>query len=142
MSNGFRVRHADLCLFLSSVSFSPYLSPSNTTFEGTILSQIRQTISYLETQVREHSYLGNDGLFYTDRDNLQLVIQEMVVNSVCHRAYNIKGTEIQIKMFDDRIVFETPGDLPGLVRHDNIRHTHFSRIPKIAQYLKSYNIYP
>ena len=41
-------------------------------------------------------------------------------------------------MFDDRIVFETPGDLPGLVRPDNIRHTHFSRNPKIAQYLKAY----
>lgn len=62
----------------------------------------------------------------------------MVVNSCCHRAYNIKGTEIQIKMFDDRIVFETPGDLPGLVRPDNIRYTHFSRNPKIAQYLKAY----
>ena len=41
-------------------------------------------------------------------------------------------------MFDDRIVFETPGDLPGLVRPDNIRHTHFSRNPKIAQFLKAY----
>lgn len=60
----------------------------------------------------------------------------MVVNSCCHRAYNIKGTEIQIKMSDDRLVFETPSDLPGLVRPDNIRHTHLSRNPKIAQYLK------
>lgn len=108
------------------------------TFEGAILNQVRRTIEYLETQVREHSYLGDDGLFRTDRDYPQFVIQEMVVNSVCHRAYNIKGTEIQIKMFDDRLVFETPGDLPGLVRPDNIRHTHFSRNPKIAQYLKAY----
>ena len=30
-------------------------------------------------------------------------------------------------MFDDRLVFETPGKLPGIVRTDNIRHTHFSR---------------
>lgn len=63
----------------------------------------------------------------------------MVVNSVCHRDYSIKGTEIQIKMFDDRIVFETPGKLPGIVRTDNIRHTHFSRNPKIAEYLKAYD---
>lgn len=77
-------------------------------------------------------------MFRTDRDYPQFVIQEMVVNSICHRAYNIKGTEIQIKMFDDRLIFETPGDLPGLVRPDNIRHTHFSRNPKIAQYLKAY----
>ena len=63
----------------------------------------------------------------------------MTVNSVCHRDYSIKGTEIQIKMFDDRLVFETPGKLPGIVRTDNIRHTHFSRNPKIAEYLKAYD---
>lgn len=108
------------------------------TFEGTILQQVRRTIDYLETQVREHSFLGEDGRFITRRNYSKYAIQEMVVNSCCHRAYNIKGTEIQIKMFDDRIVFETPGNLPGLVRPDNIRHTHFSRNPKIAQYLKAY----
>ena len=69
------------------------------TFEGAILQQVRSTISYLETQVSEHSFLGKHGVF---------------------------------------VVFETPGDLPGLVRPDNIRHTHFSRNPKIAQYLKAY----
>ena len=68
------------------------------TFEGAILQQVRSTIDYLETQVREHSFLGEHGQF----------------------------------------VFETPGDLPGLVRPDNIRHTHFSRNSKIAQYLKAY----
>ena len=109
------------------------------TFEGRILDQIQKTIDYLETQVKEHSYLGEDGLFKTDREYPKFVIQEMVVNSVCHRDYSIKGTEIQIKMFDDRLVFETPGKLPGIVRTDNIRHTHFSRNPKIAEYLKAYD---
>ena len=109
------------------------------TFEGRILDQIQKTVDYLETQVKEHSYLGEDGLFKTDREYPKFVIQEMTVNSVCHRDYSIKGTEIQIKMFDDRIVFETPGKLPGIVRTDNIRHTHFSRNPKIAEYLKVYD---
>lgn len=66
-------------------------------------------------------------------------IQEMIVNACCHRAYNIKGTEIQIKMFDDRIVFESPGKLPGMVKPSNIRNTHFSRNPKIAAFLKTYH---
>lgn len=109
------------------------------TFEGRILDQIRKSIDYLETQVKEHSYLGEDGLFKTVREYPKFVIQEMVVNSCCHRDYSIKGTEIQIKMFDDRLVFETPGKLPGIVRTDNIRHTHFSRNPKIAEYLKAYD---
>lgn len=61
------------------------------------------------------------------------------MNSVCHRAYSIKGTEIQIKMFDDRLVFESPGKLPGMVRPANIRNTHFSRNPKLAAFLKAYH---
>ncbi len=59
-----------------------------------------------------------------------------MVNAVTHRDYSIRGTEIQIKMFDDRLVVESPGKLPGLVKKDNMRHTHFSRNPKIAEYLK------
>ena len=109
------------------------------TFEGTILNQIRKTIEYIETQVREHTFLGQHAQFVTRRDYPKFVIQEMTVNACCHRAYNIKGTEIQIKMFDDRIVFESPGRLPGQVKPDNIRHTHFSRNPKIAAFLKAFH---
>ena len=109
------------------------------TFEGTILNQVEKTIEFIETQVREHTFLGQHGQFVTLRDYPKFVIQEMTVNSVCHRAYSIKGTEIQIKMFDDRLVFESPGKLPGMVKPDNIRYTHFSRNPKIAAFLKAYH---
>ena len=109
------------------------------TFEGTILDQVKATIAYLETQVEEHTFLGQHGQFVTHRDYPKFVIQEMVVNACCHRAYNIKGTEIQIKMFDNRLVFESPGRLPGTVKPSNIRHTHFSRNPQIAQFLKTYD---
>ncbi len=109
------------------------------TFEGTILNQVKKTIEFIETQVREHTFLGQHAQFVTKRDYPEFVIQEMTVNSCCHRAYNIKGTEIQIKMFDDRLVFESPGRLPGQVKPNNIRHTHFSRNPKIAAFLKAYH---
>ena len=109
------------------------------TFEGTILNQVKKTIKFIETQVREHTFLGQHAQFVTKRDYPEFVIQEMTVNACCHRAYNIKGTEIQIKMFDDRLVFESPGKLPGQVKPNNIRHTHFSRNPKIAAFLKAYH---
>lgn len=66
------------------------------------------------------------------------LIEELIVNAVTHRAYSITGTDIQIKMFDDHMVVESPEKLPGLVRADNIRFTHFSRNPKIAEFLKNY----
>lgn len=80
-----------------------------------------------------------DGTFVTDEEYPKFVRQELIVNAVTHRAYSISGTDIQVKMFDDHIVVESPGKLPGLVRADNIRYTHFSRNPKIAEYLKAYN---
>ena len=107
-------------------------------FEGNILQQVVEAIKYLNTQIKEKTYLGSDGLFKTDEEYPQFVREEIIVNAVTHRDYSIKGTDIQIKMFDDRIVVESPGKLPGLVKTDNIRHTHFSRNPKIAEFLKAY----
>lgn len=68
----------------------------------------------------------------------KLVRQEIIVNAVTHRYYNIRGTDIQIKMFDDRIVVESLGRLPGLVKPTNILTTHFSRNPKISEFCKAY----
>ena len=78
-------------------------------------------------------------MFVTEEEYPKFVRQEIIVNAVTHRSYSISGTDIQVKMFDDRIVVESPGKLPGLVRTDNIRHTHFSRNPRIAEFLKAYN---
>lgn len=75
----------------------------------------------------------------TEEEYPKFVRQEIVVNAVTHRDYSIWGTEIQIKMFDDRLVVESPGKLPGLVKAENIRHTYFSRNPKIAEFLKAYS---
>ncbi|MDD2973191.1 MAG: ATP-binding protein [Lachnospiraceae bacterium] len=108
-------------------------------FEGTLLDMINDSIAYLDTQVKEKTYLGKEGTFVTEEEYPKFVRQELIVNAVTHRAYSITGTDIQIKMFDDHIVVESPGKLPGLVRADNIRFTHFSRNPKIAEFLKAYN---
>ncbi len=101
---------------------------------------INEAIAYLDTQVKEKTYLGPDGTFVTDEEYPKFVRQELIVNAVTHRAYSITGTDIQIKMFDDHIAVESPGKLPGLVRADNIRFTHFSRNPKIAECLKTINL--
>lgn len=108
-------------------------------FKGTILDMINNSIKYLDTQVKEKTYLGANGKFVTEEEYPKFVRQELIVNAVTHRAYSISGTDIQIKMFDNRIVVESPGKLPGLVKTDNMRYTHFSRNPKIAEFLKAYS---
>lgn len=108
-------------------------------FEGNILKIVTNAVAYLDTQIKEKTYLGKEGLFITEEEYPKFVRQEIIVNAITHRDYSIRGTDIQIKMFDDRIVVESPGKLPGLVKTDNIRHTHFSRNPKIAEFLKAYS---
>ena len=107
-------------------------------FEGPVREQIDKSVAFLATQIKERTYLGADGKFVTETEYPEFVRQEMIVNACCHRDLSITGTDIQVKLFDDKLVVESPGNLPGLVRPDNIRHTHFSRNPRLARYLKTY----
>ena len=80
-------------------------------FEGNILKMITDAVAYPDTQIKEKTYLGEDGLFVTEEDYPKFVRQAIIVNAVTHRDYSIRGTDIQIKMFDDRIVVESYRDL-------------------------------
>lgn len=78
------------------------------------------------------------GIFTTELEYPEFVRTELVVNAVTHRDYSIRGTEIQIKMFDDHLVVESPGNLPSQVKINKIRNSHFARNSHIAEYLKDY----
>ena len=44
-------------------------------------------IAYLNTQVKEKTYLGQDGLFVTEEEYPKFVRQEIIVNAVTHRLW-------------------------------------------------------
>jgi len=107
-------------------------------FDGRILDVVRQALDFVRGQIKEHTRLGNDGRFVTTPEYPEFAWKEIIINAVAHRDYSIKGTDIQIKMFDDRITVESPGVLPGIVLLNNLRTVHFSRNPKIAEFLHQY----
>lgn len=107
-------------------------------FEGRILQVIEKTLEFVRSQIKERTYLGVDTRFVTEPEYPEFAWKELIVNAVAHRDYSIKGTDIQVKMFDDRLTVESPGTLPSVVRLNNMRHVHFSRNPKIAQFLHDY----
>ena len=79
--------------------------------------------------------LGEGAVYQTIPEYPEVCWTELIVNAVAHRDYSIKGTDIQIKMYDDHFDVESPGLLPGIVRVNNIREFHFSRNPKIVEWL-------
>ena len=107
-------------------------------FDGKILDQVENAVEFIKIQMKEKTYLGHDGIFVTEEEYSEFVRTEVVVNAATHRDYGIKGTDIQIKMFDDRLEVDSPGTFAGMVKKENIRYTHFSRNPKIAAFLKEY----
>lgn len=109
-------------------------------FSGRILDQVRDAAAFVQTQIREYTKLGPGAVFRTTPEYPEFCWTELIVNAVAHRDYSIKGTDIQIKMFDDHFVVESPGMLPGLVRVNNIREFHFSRNPKIVEFLNEYDL--
>lgn len=108
-------------------------------FTGRILDMVEKTLAFVHDQIKEHTYLGKEGKFVTTPEFPEFVWKEIIINAAAHRDYSIKGTDIQIKMFDDRLVVESPGNLPGIVRLNNMRQVHFSRNPKIAAFLHEYD---
>lgn len=107
-------------------------------FEGRILDIVRSSLDFVGNQIKERTRLGKDGRFHTTPEYPEFVWKEIIINAIAHRDYSIKGTDIQIKMFDDHITVESPGILPGIVRLNNLRSVHFSRNPKIARFLQEY----
>ena len=108
-------------------------------FTGRILDMVRDSLDFVRSQIKERTRLGNDCRFITTPEYPEFVWKEVIINAITHRDYNIKGTDIQIKMFDDRLVVESPGILPGMVRLNNMRTVHFSRNPRIAVFLHQYD---
>lgn len=102
------------------------------------MDQVEKAVDFIKIQMKEKTCPGHDGIFVTREEYQEFVRTEIVVNAVTHRDYGIKGTDIQIKMFDDRLEVDSPGSFAGMVNKDNIRYTHFSRNPKIATFLKNY----
>ena len=109
-------------------------------FTGPILELTNRVKEFVSTQIKEHTYLGEGGVFRTDEQYPEFCWTELIVNAICHRDYSILGTDIQVKLFDHHMTVESPGILPGLVRTDNIRTMHFSRNPKIAQYMRAFKL--
>ncbi len=100
----------------------------------TLPEQIRRAENFLVAHMRKSqriTRLEREEKFEYPR----AAIREVIVNAVAHRDYSIRGDEIRISMFSDRIEVYSPGRLPGHVTVKNIVAERFSRNDVIVQLL-------
>lgn len=64
-------------------------------------------------------------------------LHEIITNAVLHRDYSIV-TDIQIRIFDNRVEVESPGKLPGYVTVNNILTAQSARNPKLVRLINKF----
>ncbi|MBN1135340.1 MAG: DeoR family transcriptional regulator [Anaerolineae bacterium] len=101
---------------------------------GTLPQQIRRAEAFVVDNLRR-------GVRLVDLERVEepeypvKAVREAIVNAVAHRDYQIRGDEIRILLFSDRIEFYSPGRLPGHITVDNLVDERFSRNEAIVQVL-------
>lgn len=101
--------------------------------QGPIPRLIVEAEKVMDAQVREFSRLGRDSIFYTAPEYPKQAWYEAIVNACVHRSYGLKNMNIFIKMFDDRLVIESPGGFLPLVTPENIYDTSHPRNPYLFE---------
>lgn len=104
--------------------------------EGPLPFLIEKAKSVVKAQLREFTALNPlNGKFNSVPEYPEFAWLEGIVNAVTHRAYNIQGDDIKVKMFDDRLEISSPGKFPNIVNRHNIKEVRYSRNPHIARAL-------
>jgi ATP-dependent DNA helicase RecG len=107
------------------------------TLEGSIPRLITSAEQILEQQLRDFSRLGPDNKFYTAPEYPKPAWYEAVVNATVHRSYGLmRNMNIFIKMFDNRLVIESPGGFPPPVTAETVYEMHQPRNPHLMEAMR------
>lgn len=104
------------------------------TIEGCAYNQIYDAVEKVKSTIERMKKLGNMLAIVSYPEE---TLHEIITNAVLHRDYSI-ATDIQIRIFDNRVEVESPGKLPGHVTVENILETQFSRNPKIVRLINKF----
>lgn len=106
-------------------------------FEDNIPNLIDKLKAFLRASFRDYYFLDlEEGKFKKVPEYPEEAWLEGVVNALCHRSYNIQGSAIYIKHFDDRLEISNSGPLPAQVTIENIKTERYARNPRVARVLE------
>ena len=120
----FRYKTADQGIDRDQLAFDPL------TIEGSIVDLIHEAVAETKRIVEGIKRITADGLenvSYPDE-----TLHEIITNAVLHRDYSI-ATDIQVRIYDDRVEVHSPGRLAGHVTVDNVLDEQFARNGKLVR---------
>ena len=100
-------------------------------FRGSIIDQIESTIKFIKSNIKLSAVIGD--VYREEKYEYPLpALREAIVNAVTHRNYLLKGQDIKVAVFDNRIEISSPGDLPAGYSVDDIGKMDFSKLRNIT----------
>lgn len=100
------------------------------TIEGPLVAQIREAVAQVRAIVESEHVQEAEGFVKVQYPTETL--HEVITNALLHRDYSI-ATDVQIRIFDNRIEVESPGRLPGHITVENILDEQFARNGKLVR---------
>ena len=105
------------------------------TVEGPIYDLVQKSVTATKEIVEGIKKIGSGGL--EDISYPEETLHEIVTNAILHRDYSI-ATDIQIRIYDDRVEVESPGKLPGHVTVQNVLDEQFARNAKLVRLINKF----
>lgn len=105
------------------------------TIEGPAYNLIYDTVDKAKKIIEQIKKLTPDGLVSIEYP--EEALHEIVTNAILHRDYSV-ATDVQVRIFDNRLEIESPGRLPGHVTVEKITKTQFARNPKMVRLINKF----
>ncbi len=123
------------------VGATPNLRKPPRAIRGPLIDLIDKSVRAVLDELAEGLTLEGSG-FKTRHKYPERVVKEAIVNAAIHRDYGL-NRDIMIRIFDNRIVVESPGVFPGRITPANIKVARSNaRNPLIASNLRSFPVPP
>lgn len=105
------------------------------TIEGSAYSLIYDAVDQAKQIIEKIERAGPYGMESVEYP--QEALHEILTNAVLHRDYSV-ASDVQVRIFDNRVEIESPGTLPGHVTTKNIARTQFARNPKLVRLINKF----
>jgi ATP-dependent DNA helicase RecG len=97
--------------------------------DGNVVQIIRNSREFVDSILYDFTSMNDQGKFITTKEYPFHAWYEALVNACVHRSYTFSGTEVTLKLFEDRLALESPGGFCPPVNASNLYEVRSSRNP-------------